>query len=542
MQLRDYQTDAVNAAYSAWGRGVKNFAIVMPTGSGKTATFSKIAQLEKNPSIAIAHRQELVAQISMAYSRWGVYHQLIAPKNVMNNICDQHMREFGQVYIDPSAPRMIGGVDTLRRHEPWMDRIKLWIMDECHHILQDNKWGKVVARMPNARGLGVTATLTRADKKGLGSHADGVLDDFYVGPSMRDLIERGSLCDYRIIVPPSDLDLDGVKVSAATGDYTQQSVDIAVNRSSIIGDAVEHYKLYAAGKRAVVFTPSVDSATKSAAKFNAAGIPAEVISGTTPDRIRQETVRRFARGELLVLCNVDILGEGYDCPAIECVIMLRPTQSYGLYVQQFGRALRPMDGKTHGIIIDHVGNVLNPAFGLPDTPREWSLDRGAKKNKRNEDEIPLRVCDGCLRVYQRVRSKCPYCKQNHVPQERGSIEEVEGNLIELDAEVLAEMRRAVAKIDGPPQCNPSDHSMVANAIRKNHRERKEAQAVLRESLGWWLAYQRQNGLSVEETYRLFYYRFHTDVMTAHTLGKRECYELADKIALAIGAEHRKYAV
>ena len=159
-------------------------------------------------------------------------------------------------------------------------------------------------------------------------------------------------------------------------------------------------------------------------------------------------MNRFRNREILQLVNVDLLGEGVDVPAIEVVSMARPTQSYGLYSQQFGRALRPMEGKTHAIIIDDVNNVLR--HGLPDAPRTWSLDRREKRSRGAiDDAIPLRTClnGACLAVYPRTNRTCPNCGFFSPPTIRSAPEFVDGDLLELDPEALARLRGEIDRIE-----------------------------------------------------------------------------------------------
>src|SRR5690606_20969131 len=155
--------------------------------------------------------------------------------------------------------------------------------------------------------------------------------------------------------PPNDIDLSGVNISAS-GDFSPAPLRHAVHKSKITGDVIDHYLRFAAGTRAVPFAVDIKAAAEIARDFKLSGVPAEVISSLTPPTQRQLIMKKFRNGEILQLVNVDILGEGVDVPAIEVVSMARPTQSYCTFAQQFGRALRPLPGKTHAIIIDHVNN------------------------------------------------------------------------------------------------------------------------------------------------------------------------------------------
>ena len=537
MKLRPYQSEMITTINRAWSTGYRNLCLVLPMGSGKTVIVSRIVRDAQVPTVAIAHRQELVEQISLACCSWGVYHGLMAPRSTIRYICHRQMEEAGECFYDPNAPVIVGGVDTFVRRAPesWYSKVRLVIEDESHHILRDNKWGKALALFPNARLLGVTATPLRSDGLGLSRETDGLMDHLIVGPSMRDLITQGFLTDYKIYHPDLGVKTAGIKI-AKDGDYNRKQLSVAVREAKIHGGIVDHYRRLVDGKRAVVFCASVEEAAETAAEFRAHDIPAAMVCAKTPERTRREQLKRFKTGDTPVLCNVDLFGEGFDVPAIEVVIMARPTASYGLYAQQFGRALRLCDGKTHGIIIDHVGNVVR--HGLPDAPRDWTLDRREKRSKKEPDELSLKTCAQCLRVYPRIQAACPYCAATPTKAERESIEAVDGDLIELSPEVLAAMRREVQRVDGPPPEMPSLDPAARGAVRRNHAERQQAQATLRSVLEWWLGRARSRGLSQQEAYRLFYAKYGVDVMTAHTLGKRKAYDLSHRMSGYLGRINR----
>ena len=543
MQLRPYQSQMDQDIDNAWSAGHRNVMAVLPTGAGKTILAAKKIADHNGASCVIAHRQELVGQMSLALARYGVRHRIIGPKNVIKYVIQNHITELGRDYYDPAARCAVAGVDTIVRREVelarWLQQVTLWIQDENHHQLANNKWGKAAAMFPNARGLGITATPERTDGKGLGRHADGLTDLIIEGPGMRELITAGYLTDYRIFCPPSDLDLSTV-ATGADGDYIRGQLALKTRTSTIMGHVVEHYMRIAPGKLGVTFAPDVEMATEFSRMFNAAGVPSEVVSAKTPDNVRQEILRRFKRREILQLVNCDLFGEGFDLPAIEVVTMARATQSYGLYAQQFGRALRPMDGKERAIIIDHVGNVLR--HGLPDRPREWSLDRREKRSsKQADDVIPMRVCCNpqCLAPYERVLVACPFCGWIPVPASRSTIEQADGDLHELDPSVLAAMRGELAKVDRHP--DDVKHGMeksgashiVCASVAARHRERQEAQVALREQIAVWAGWQRALGRPDAESYRRFYFGFGVDVLTAQTLGRPEAEALTVRVQAAL---------
>lgn len=525
MKLRPYQEEVEAAVYAEWDGGARNVCAVLPTGAGKTVLFTKIMK-DHGAAIAIAHRQELVSQMSVTLGRHGVRHSIIAPLPTIKDIVSKHMRELGKVWYDSRGACCVAGVDTLIRRDGDYSKIKLWVGDECHHFQggsKPNKWGKAAELFPNARGLGVTATPERADGRGLGSHNTGVFDALVVGPSMRELIRSGSLTEYRIFAPPNNLDMSGVKITA-TGDFSRDGACKAVRKSKVIGNVVEHYVKYAAGKLGVTFATDVETATEISSRFNAAGVPSEVISAKTKDSVRSAILEKFTRREIMQLVNVDLFGEGFDLPKLEVVSMARPTQSYGLYVQQFGRPLRPLasDPGKIAMIIDHVGNVQR--HGLPDAPRTWSLDAREKRGSaQTVGSIPVKVCPQCTGVFEALFRECPYCGFYAEPAGRDSIEFVDGDLTELDAATLAAMRGELAHFDRDKEEYRAEllakHAdpMHAAAHVKRHVAKQTTQKQLREALAWWVGFERAGGLKDREISKKFYFKFGTDVMSAKTL-------------------------
>lgn len=525
MQLRNYQIALKQDIAQAWQQ-VKHVLAVSPTGSGKTVLFSDILAEEPGASVAIAHRQELVSQISLALARCKVRHGLIAPHSVIRNIVSIHMAELGRSFYDANARCRVAGVDTLVRMDAkdgWFFQVRKVVQDEAHHVLRKNKWGRAFEMFPNAYSLGVTATPCRADGKGLGSHAAGVFESMVCGPSMRELIDQGYLTDYRVFsVPAANLNLRDVPISAG-GDFSPEPLRKAVHESQIVGDVVKTYLRHAAGKLGVTFAVDVEDAIKIAAAYRAAGVPAEVVTAKTPDHLRMSVLRRFKAREVLQLVNVDLFGEGFDLPAIECVSFARPTESFALYVQQFGRALRLMTGKELALIFDHVGNVLR--HGLPDAYREWSLDGRAARNPQ-QGVIPVKACPQCTLVYERFYVKCPYCGHKPEPASRSGPEYVDGDLAELSPEALQMLRMQVAAVDAPPMFASDARS---GAIRNAQIERQRSQAELRYTMSLWGGWRTAQGDDISTAQRRFFHTFGVDVLSAQALGAREAQELRERL-------------
>lgn len=561
VKLRPYQADLSLDVRNAWAAGAVDVGANSATGSGKTVFFSHEILEHPGGSIAVAHRQELVSQISVALARNEVRHRIIGSKAVAKNIVGLHMADGGRSYFEPNARCAAAGIDTLIRLDQstadaqrLIGQTTLYVQDEAHHALRENKWGIGRTMFRNARGLHLSATWLRADGQGLGRHADGFVDVLVNAPSMREIINAGYLTDYRILtVKPSDLDLSKVDVSNATGDFNAHQLRDATKASKrLVGDIVKHYLEWAPGKLGVTFAVDVEAATEIAAAFRAAGVPAEVVSAKTPDALRMDILRRFKRREVLQLVNVDLFGEGFDLPAIEVVSFARATESWSLYCQQFGRVLRLMiDPSLHAIwdsladaqrrayiassakpfamVIDHVGNVLRH-MGPPDKRTTFTLDRRERRSSGVSDAIPYRTClnTACLWPYERTHKNCPYCGFYPEPPARSGPEFVDGDLIELSPEVLAQMRGDIERTDGPATWHPNQLIRFANA--KRHDERQQAQAMLRTAMDWYSGLQDALGRpSIEEKYRRFYLQFGIDTASAQALGTADAEKLRGKI-------------
>ena len=193
-----------------------------------------------------------------------------------------------------------------------------------------------------------------------------------------------------------------------------------------------------------------------------------------------------------------------------------------------------MDGKTHAIIIDHVGNVVK--HGLPDSPRIWTLDRRDKRGKSSaDDSIPVKVCTACMGVYEAIYKVCPYCNHEAVPMGRSLPEMVDGDLTEMSSELLARLRGEITHAERSPDevrdgiLRAGMSKVIANTQAKNQRERLEVLEDLRNRIRAWGSIRREAGQDDATSYREFYLRFGVDVLSAQTLKKSEMNKLIERI-------------
>lgn len=419
MQLRPYQTNILEKTYSAVRKGVRRVLICLPTGGGKTAVSSEIVRrcFEKgNRSIFCVHRQELMAQTFKTYVKNGISPALI----------QAGAREHTE------NPCQIAMITTLvNRLERYPDAHVI-IMDEAHHQAS-NTWAKVAEFYQNAIIIGLSATPCRLDGKPLSKFFDVMVEE----TTTKQLIKEGFLVPYQYFAP-SELDESGL-VLGSNGEYTRESVESVIKASAVIGNNIKTYKELCDGKRNVVFAVNRKHAEAVCAEYNNAGIPAEMLDGTSSVGERKYTLKRFEKNETKVLVNVDLFGEGFDLPAIEVVSLLRPTHSTALYLQQVGRALRPCPelGKTKAIILDHVNNYKR--HGFPDDEREWSLDGKIRVKKESESIIRIKRCPVCFFAHPPALV-CPNC--GHVYESDGrTIEEINGKLVMIGSSEYKDERK-----------------------------------------------------------------------------------------------------
>lgn len=558
IKLRDYQADFKARINEAFG----NFRAVLavcPTGGGKTVVFSDMIREHVGASAAVVHRKEIIAQISLSLASMGVRHRVVVPSGTARRIRRKHYKKFGQSFVDDAALVGVASVQTLTSNssdansalQGWLQQVTFAVYDEGHHYVKKGRWAKAFECMPNAKTLQVTASPKRADGLGLGIDADGFAEVLVEGPTTAWLIDNGYLSPFKYFAPKSDLDVSSLTITA-TGDYTHQAMRAKVVESHLVGDVVSHYLRFAKGKKCIVFATDVLTAEEMAAAFQAAGIRAAALSGETEEGVRDKTLEDFEGDGYEVLVNVDLFDEGFDVPAVDALIMARPTESLAKYLQMVGRVLRvvyakgfdleTVEGrkaaiaagpKPHAIVVDPVRNWERHM--LPNFPRKWSLDGNTKGAGVSRSGPSLRSCLECTQPFERFYLSCPYCGAEVEPAGRATVEQVEGDLTELDADALAALAAEVNKALRSDEAYMDDmrrahvNPVYAASNLKKHKAVRQTRLQLRELLGYWFGHQPEDR-PLAERHKRFFLRFGIDAATALTLNAADTEALIKTIS------------
>lgn len=382
--MRDYQERNCSELL-AYISSNKHPLLHAATGSGKTVTaahmLKRLAAAGKR-CLFIAHRREIIRQTSRIFTAIGLPHGLINPDN-----------EAGGHLVH------IASVDTLiarrQRMQDWLARADVAVFDEAHH-LPATGWTAVRNALTGASITGPTATPYRPDGRGLGGYFDCVVR----APSIKELIAAGHLAQPVVYAPIDKIDLS--RITRRGGDYAQGELERIMDTDPVAMAAVRQYGRFLPGERCVVFCVTVEHAQHVTKAFRKAGWTAECLHGKTPDR--DEMIGRLDSGATQVLVTIEVANEGFDLPAVAGAISLRPSLSTGLVQQQWGRPMRPAEGKKICIILDLVRNSL--LHGLPEADRPWTLAGGVKGLERS---VPRTIrCPKCTRVHE-VAAQCVGC-------------------------------------------------------------------------------------------------------------------------------------
>ena len=335
-QLRPYQAEAKEAILNAWDEGYRKTLLVLPTGCGKTVVFSSVAENQVNKGhrvLIMAHRGELLEQA--------------ADKLRAASGLETVLEKAESSCIGSALPVTVGSVQSLAQEKRLArfpgDYFQDIIVDEAHHCLSGS-YRRVLDHFPAANVLGVTATPDRGDKKDLGAYFDSLAYEY----SMTDAIHDGYLCPIKAQMIPLQLDINSVSIS--NGDYSVQDIGHALD--PYLEQIAEEMATYCKGRKTLVFLPLISTSQRFCAMLNAAGMRAAEVKGYSEDRA--EILADFDAGRYDILCNSMLLTEGWDCPSVDCIVVLRPTKIRSLYQQMVGRGMRLSPGKEHLLLLDFL--------------------------------------------------------------------------------------------------------------------------------------------------------------------------------------------
>ena len=353
-ELRPYQRQAIKAINTQWEEWQREL-LVLPTGCGKTVVFNEIARQRAPGVLILAHRDELIEQARQKFG--GPTGKIKADENEI-------------------LPVTVGSVQTMcrRTYDPHL--FSTIIVDEAHHSVSPS-YQNILTQFPDAKVLGVTATADRSDKKNLGQYFDGIAYQY----SLKQAVKDGYLCNITARTVPIDIDLSDVKVSV--GDFEVNS--IAETLEPYLPEIAKAIAEYAADRKTVVFLPLVSIAQEFRDILQSVGLDAREVNGASTDR--KETLEWFDKaGPGSVLCNALLLTEGWDCPSVDCVVVLRPTKIRSLYTQMIGRGTRLSPGKKDLLILDFLWlcqkhNLCKPAHLVTDQEEDQKT-----VSKRSESE------------------------------------------------------------------------------------------------------------------------------------------------------------
>lgn len=415
IQLRDYQEKLYNNAKNAYRNGNQRVLCVAPCGAGKTYLFAKMAENTNGEVLVLTHRQELLRQTKELFDSNGIKARFSMILTEANRL--------GQ-YKKP----------------------KLIITDEAH-LSRSNSWVKVLDYY-DTFVCGFTATPVRLDGKPLGDIYSTLVQEV----SVKWLIENKRLSPYEYYAP-TVVETDGLRKQA--GDFVISDMEQLMSDRAIYSDVIKSWTTLAEGQKTIVYCVSVKHAKETAEMFCKAGYSAVAIDGSTPDKKREDIMRRFRNGDIKILCNVGIISEGVSIDDVSCCLLLRPTESHALYWQQAMRCMRYQPGKV-ATIIDCVGNYTrNP---LPDADVDWSLTQTAKKRPilNDEGDFNIRTCPSCFRAFK-TATACPYCGATYPlhPREIKAKENIELQRITAEHAAQAEKeRKRLRRIQGQARSLP----------------------------------------------------------------------------------------
>lgn len=391
--LRDYQEKVIHDLRNVYRQGAQSPIVVMATGAGKTYTacyMCKSAVARGNRVLILVHKDDLIRQFSKSLADVGIPHGIISPNFTP----------------DFFAPVQVASVFSLKPE--MFEAFDFIIIDECHHGTAGS-WRKAVNLYPTARRLGLTASPQRTDEQGLGIEYGGIFDCIVEGPQLRELMDRGVLCDYQYYAPTN------------------------IDQGQRAAGALHWWLQICPGVPTIGFCVDIEDAKRLAQAWRDAGFRAEHIEGKMDSDYRAELLQKLATGEIHLLASCLTITEGTDVPEVQCAILMKHSQSLSYFMQATGRLFRKSPGKEWAYVIDLVNLV--GTHGLPCDERHWSLDgksTGGSNNGAGAKKI--RTCDSCFRPFYMPQSRrCPHCGFEQ-PLNSKEIKEIEAELVRIERE------------------------------------------------------------------------------------------------------------
>ena len=336
MELRPYQQEAKEAVFEQWENGTRRTLLVLPTGCGKTIVFAKITEdcvRHGDRVLILAHRGELLEQAA------DKIHKATGLGCAVEKAEESCQGSWFRI--------VVGSVQTMMREKRLgrfpADYFNTIIIDEAHHCISDS-YQRVLQHFPEAHVLGVTATPDRGDMRNLGQYFETLAYEY----TLPKAIKEGYLCPIKALTIPLKIDMSSVSIQA--GDF--KAGDISTALDPYLERIAQEMKKYCQDKKTVVFLPLVKTSQKFRDILNDHGFLAAEVNGDSQDR--SEILEAFEKGKYNVLCNSMLLTEGWDCPSVDCVVVLRPTKVRSLYCQMVGRGTRLSPGKDHLLLLDFL--------------------------------------------------------------------------------------------------------------------------------------------------------------------------------------------
>lgn len=406
-ELRDYQTQAIQNVRGKLKAGLKRVILQMPTGSGKTATAAAVIESALGKGRRVIFTVPAISLITQTIESFR-----------RDGIIDIGVMQGQHELTDADQPVQICSVQTLARRQ--IPEADLVVVDEAHIVFDlYSRWFNH-DDWKDTPIIGLSATPWT---KGLAK----LWDDLVIGATTQDMIDKGHLCSFRVFAP-STPDLSGIKTVA--GDYDLGGLDKAMNKTAIIADIVQTWIERGENRPTLCFCVNRAHAANVCDAFNRAGISAAYVDGETPLDERDDLAQDFKKGVYKIICNVGVMTTGVDLPFVSCLILARPTKSEMLFVQIIGRGLRPAEGKTDCLILDHSDTTARLGF-VTDIHHEH-LDDGTKKQgggeKEEKKEALPKPCPSCTYLIPPKLKVCPSCGFEIKP--KANVRTVDGQLVE----------------------------------------------------------------------------------------------------------------